>query len=79
MATLNQIIKDRKLAIRNLQKALRLVDAPQEKIERLLRRLIQRRYKVPEESDLAKVGELANQVVNSMSVFLELLRAGFPQ
>lgn len=79
MATLNQIVRERKKAVQNLRKALRLVDSPQEKLERLLRRISQRRYKVPEENDLAKAAVLANEIVNALETFLAVLRAGFPQ
>jgi len=79
MATLNQIVKDRKQVVRNLKKVLKLLDTPQEKLERHLTRILRRRYKVPEESDLAKIAEYSNEMANGLEAFLQVLRAGFPQ
>ncbi len=60
VASLNQIGRDRKAALREIDRLLRTVDSKVELLQRLLKRLRSRKLLVPELEEFNKIG-LATQ------------------
>ena len=77
MASLTQVIRERKLVIRNLKKSLKVVDSNLELAERLISRILQRKLKVPEVSDLAILADYARQMSAGLSSYLKILNQGY--
>jgi hypothetical protein len=76
--TVSQLIKERKKYLRVLKNQMRYIDSNQEKSERLLKRLLQRKLKVPEESDLAVLVDQAQLIAGALQTYLSYLQAGYP-
>lgn len=55
MATLAEVIKERREAFKEINKSLRSVDSQIEKTQRLIKRLLARKNKVPESTDLSDI------------------------
>jgi hypothetical protein len=77
MPPLNQIIRERKQFVRELKAELKEVDTALEKAERLTARIIQRKLKVPEESDLQRLAQLGREMSTHLTDYLKKLGAGF--
>ncbi|MBA7709698.1 hypothetical protein ES703_118620 [subsurface metagenome] len=78
MATLNQIIRERRLVFADLKKLIKVVDSAGERSERLVNRVLSRRLKVPEYSDLSKVLSHVSEQEKGLRSLVGVLRAGFP-
>jgi hypothetical protein len=78
MASLNQIIRERKSVVQGLKKALRLIDTQVELSERLISRILSRRLKVPELADLGKLAGYASSLNQALRVYVALVGRGFP-
>lgn len=78
MGTLNQIIRERKKVMRQLKVLLKKVDSPLEMQERLIDRILQRKLKVPELSDLATLARQSGIMAAALRVYLQALNRGFP-
>jgi hypothetical protein len=76
--TVSQLIKERKKYIRVLKNQMRYVDSAQEKSERLLKRLLSRKLKVPEEQDLKTLVDQAEIIAGALQTYLGYLRSGYP-
>jgi type II secretory pathway component PulJ len=55
MATLNELLRQRKGALKQLLSEMKTLDGRQELLQRDLRRLIMRKNKVPEVADLSRI------------------------
>ncbi len=71
MATLSQVARERKDALRALRKLSISLDAAQEAVDRELVRLINRKKAVPESGDLEKVGALLANMNSRYNILLK--------
>lgn len=78
MATLNQTIRERKKVFANLKKALKIVDSVLERQERLIGRVLQRKLKVPEVSDLATLAQWNLDLNGALRDYTRILKSGYP-
>lgn len=78
MATLNQIIRERKRIMLVLKRLLKACDTEVEKAERLIDRVLQRKSKVPEVSDLLELVKFARAADSAIATFLQEAGQGFP-
>lgn len=72
MATLASVARDRKNALKSLQKASLKLDATQETVEREIKRLLTRKRSVPEAADMERVISQIGQVSQSLNDLLRL-------
>lgn len=75
MPTLAQIARERKGQLKQLSLMSRKVDAEQEKLEREVKRVINRKQAVPELADAIRLIELARLVVTALDNLLKVLDA----
>jgi len=76
MATLSELARARRSQLKSLMLASRKLDAAQEKLEREVKRLINRKKSVPEASDAQRLIQMARDVnaeLNNMSQLLGAL------
>lgn len=66
MATLSEIARQRKEGLKRLQKASLVLDAQQEKVEREVKRLLNRKKSIPESADMTRVLGLIQSVTSSL-------------
>lgn len=78
MATLNQIIRERRAVMQDLKRLVKAVDSAGERAERYVSRVLSRRSKVPEVVDLMKILDHASDQEKNLRDLLLALRAGFP-
>lgn len=78
MATLNQVIRERKKKFVLLKRILRAADSDLEKAERLIDRVLVRKSKVPEVADLLELVKMTRNADAAISVFLREAGQGFP-
>ncbi len=78
MATLNQVIQERKRKFGVLKRTLKVADTEIEKAERLIERVLARKSKVPEVSDLLELVKMARTADSAIAGFLRLAQDGFP-
>lgn len=74
MATLREIINERKEGIVEIRKALRDVDTQIEKTQRIIQRILNRKKAVPESQDLATIVSgirLIDQALDSATAVAE--------
>jgi len=55
MATLSELARQRKDGLKRLQKASLTLDAQQEKVEREVKRLLNRKKAIPESADMTRI------------------------
>ena len=68
MGSLAEIRADRLRVLKDLRRAEKELDTRLEVLERLLKRLIERKLKLPQMEDLAKILDLVKEVDQQMSV-----------
>lgn len=78
MASLNQVIRERKIVFRVLKRSLKQVDSELEKAERLINRVLSRKSKVPELADLESLANFAGTTNSLMRDFINVVGMGFP-
>jgi hypothetical protein len=76
--SLTVVIRERKKAVDNLYRALKVADNRLEISERYLKRVKQRRRVVPEIADLEFLSEQLTTLVDEIGAYSELLKQGFP-
>lgn len=76
--TVKQLIQERKKFIRLLKNQMRVIDTNQEKSERLLMRLLARKLKVPEDTDLKILSDQAQAISIALTAYIRLLAGGYP-
>ena len=74
MATLNELLRQRKSVLKQLLAEMKTVDGRQEILQRDLRRLINRKNKVPEVGDLSRITAETTALDQSLSVFAGKLK-----
>lgn len=67
MATLSEISRQRKSDLKTISKWSRSLDAAQEKVEREVKRVMNRKRSVPEQKDAMRILELMAAVSATMS------------
>jgi len=67
MATLSEISRQRKSDLRTISKWSRSLDAAQEKVEREVKRILNRKRSVPEQRDAMRILELMSNVSSVMA------------
>ena len=72
MASINTMRRERRRAFQNLKQAMRKVDVSQEKVERLINRVLARKLNVPETKDVARVLSLSNGSIGLFRDFVGL-------
>lgn len=75
MATLSQIVKDRKSALRQLSQLLKVVDTEVELQQRLIARLRSRKIKLPEVADLQKLTAIAGKMDASFGAYVNGIKS----
>lgn len=78
MATLNQIIAERRKFVSELNRLWRGVDTAGELIQRKLRSMRVRKRKVPEEDDLTMLAGRLRDTVSAENEFRKVLDRGYP-
>jgi len=73
MASLNEIIRQRKSALREVDRSLKAVDTIVEKSQRQVKRLRSRKVKVPEMSDLERLVVEASKLDNAVTDYSRML------
>lgn len=74
MATLNQVIRERRNVLRQLLSKMKELDGKQEKVQRKIRSLTQLRNRVPETTDLATISQMTSEVDRSLDEFTASIR-----
>jgi len=69
MASLSEIIKQRKAVLRQLDQSLRSVDSQVEKSQRKIKALRSRKTKVPEVADMQVLIQYARELEQSLSSY----------
>lgn len=77
MASLNEIIRERRRFVRQLRSQQKEIDTRVEVVERKLISIISRKRKVPEDDDLAFIATAFREVVKGCNDFLSLVEKGF--
>ena len=77
MATLAEVIRERKSFLRQLRASLRRADSKLEVIERKLKQVIQRKNKVPEDSDLEQIAAMTQEMGREVNAFIGELDKGW--
>lgn len=67
--TINELRRERRLALRDLRKQLRSLDTSVEKSQRFLNSLLQRQTKIPEAADLDKVWEFYKALKSLLFIY----------
>lgn len=75
MATLNQIIKERKAVLKALQAPIRTLEDKVQAALRLLSRLRSRRLNVPESTDLSNLIQLIREADQQLDVVSRAMQA----
>lgn len=78
MATLAQISRERKKVFRNLRSQMRTLDTAQEKAQRRIRQVVNRKRQIPEEKDLMEVSKMLNDVLANLNSLYKIIESGFP-
>lgn len=73
MATLASVARDRKAQLRQLMVASRRLDAAQEKLEREVKRIINRKKGVPELADAERLTNLAQGVNTGLEAISQVI------
>jgi len=73
MATLKEIARARKSDFRLLLKASRSLDAAQEKVEREIKRLVNRKNSVPEAADAERIAQLIDATSDELGSISNLM------
>lgn len=73
MATLAEIARARRADLRLLLKSSRKLDAAQEKLEREVKRLVNRKNSVPEQADSIRLLEMAKETDNEVAAFAQVV------
>lgn len=77
MASINQVIRERKKFIRLLKTKLKAVDSALEIMERKQNQILSRKSKVPEQEDLRFLAQKARDLESGLRGYLGVLRVGF--
>lgn len=78
MATLNQVIRERKKKFVLLRRMMRSIDTQVEKSQRLITRVLSRKSKVPEASDLLELVKLARELDTLLDSYIGEAGSSFP-
>lgn len=78
MASINQVIRERKKVVANLKRSLKIVDSVLEKMERRQNSILSRKLKVPELEDLSFLASLARSLEQALRQYVNLVSRGFP-
>lgn len=78
MASINQVIRERKKTVRNLKQSLRVVDSKLEVMERRQNSILSRKLKVPELDDLAFLAGKARELDQALRLYVTQVNRGFP-
>lgn len=78
MASINQLIRDRKKVVSNLKRQLKVVDTVLEVMERRQNLILSRRLKVPELEDLAFLAQKSRELEAALRQYASLVSRGFP-
>jgi Sec-independent protein translocase protein TatA len=73
--TLNELIRERKKALRELKRSLKTVDTTLEKQERKINQQLSRRIKVPEIEDLETIILMTKELDNALVIHMRQLDA----
>lgn len=73
MATLQEVVRERRGQLKALLLASRKLDAAQEMLERECKRLVNRKQSVPEVSDAARLISMATKVNQELGNMVQLL------
>jgi uncharacterized protein YhaN len=74
MATLNELLRQRKGALKQLLAEMKTLDGRQEVLQRDLRRLINRKNKVPEVGDLTRITTETTALDQAVNTFTAKLK-----
>lgn len=72
--SINELIKSRKQAFRELRKLIKAVDSPQEQAERLVQRALGRKTKVPTTEDLNKISQFISQTNENLITLVMFIK-----
>jgi len=75
--TLNQMVRERRKVLLELKRKLRLVDSSLEMIERYQDRILARKNKLPEATDLQYISTALEAAVKLMTDYNKTLSAGY--
>lgn len=78
MASINQVIRERKKVVQNLKRSLRIADSILEKMERRQNSILSRKLKVPELEDLVFLATRARELSAALRQYVSLVSRGFP-
>ncbi len=78
MASINQVIRERKKLISNAKKSLKVVDSLLETMERRQNSILSRKLKVPEYDDLAFLAGKARELEQALRQYSSLVSRGYP-
>lgn len=76
MATINELTRERKKVASALRRELRDIKAKLEKSDRFLTRMISRRTKIPDQSDLMTLVDLYSEAAREFDEYLKMLEDG---
>lgn len=77
MATVNQVVRERRLVWRALKRQLKATDSALEKLERLQNRVLARKRKAPEIEDLQEAVTLHRALLTEFDRYSKILAAGY--
>lgn len=78
MASINQVIRERKKVVSNLKRSLKVVDSILEKMERRQNSILSRKLKVPELEDLAFLAGKSRELESALRQYVNQVNRGFP-
>lgn len=74
MATLNQVIRERRSVLRQLLAKMKTLDSKQEAVQRKIRSLTNLRNRVPETTDLSTLSALTSEIDRALDEFTGAIR-----
>lgn len=74
MPTLASVARDRKSQLKSLMIASRRLDADQEKLEREIKRIVNRKKGVPELEDAERLATLATKTASSLDQMVQVIQ-----
>lgn len=78
MASINQVIRERKKVVSNLKRSLKTVDSILELMERRQNSILSRKLKVPELEDLAYLAAKSRELDQALRQYVNQVNRGFP-
>lgn len=72
MASINQEVKERLGALRDVSRAVRKIDTAVERTQRLLKRLTSRKKALPDEKDLTDVISVITSIADAVNAVIKI-------